>query len=413
MSDRRVVVTGLGAITPVGLTVSESWSQLLNGVSGIEVLEHLPEDLPVRIGGQVPSRFDPLTVVSKKDVKKMGRFILLALHACKEALTDAGLEDLDCATKEKTGVIIGVGLGDMPLMEKQSELTHQKKFQSVSAFFIPALIGNLAAGQISIRHQLKGPNYSITSACASGNHSIGEGYLMIKNKTCDLTIVGGAESCLSPLGYCGFNSMRALSKNPDPKKASRPWDKDRDGFVMSEGSGVLILEDYTRAQKRNAPIYAEVVGYGMSSDGYHITNPSPEGMGASLAIERALQEAQISPDKIDYVNAHGTSTPHGDVVECQALHRVLGSHTSDVLINSTKSFTGHTLGASGAIESVVSIMSLKEQKLHATDNLDNPGEGCDLNFVQKESRDAKINYVLNNSFGFGGTNACLIFKKIS
>ncbi len=406
MQERRVVVTGIGAVTPLGQNVETSWRHLLKGQSGIQTLDHLPSEMKVRIGGAV--EIDPLNVVSKKDVKKMDRFIVLALYATKEALKSSGLEEIDEAQAQVTGSIVGVGIGGLPLMEAQTKFVQEGNFRQVTSFLIPAMIANLASGQITIRYKLKGPNYSITSACASGSHSLGESYLMIKNNRCDMMISGGTEACLSPLAFSGFTSMRALSTNSDPKSASRPWDKNRDGFVMSEGSGIFILEEYERAKKRKAPIYAEIVGYGSSSDGYHITNPSQEG--AVLAMTRALRDAHICYDKIDSINAHSTSTPSGDLSEAYAIKKVFKDHK--VLVNSTKGMIGHTLGAAGAIESIVSVMSLKKQKLHPNVNLDSPLDDCVLNFIGKEARDVKINYVLKNSFGFGGTNVSLIFKKL-
>ena len=405
MKERRVVVTGLGLISPLGSEVKTTWSRLLEGESGIQTLVHLPSEMKVRIGGLC--ELDPLAVVTKKDLKKMDRFILLALWATKEALKSSGLEEIDEKLSSLTGSVVGVGIGGLPLMEEQAKLIQEGKFRQITSFFIPAMIGNLAAGQISIFYKLKGPSYSITSACASGSHSLGESYLMIKQARCEMMISGGAEACLTPLAFSGFASMRALSTNPDPKRASRPWDKARDGFVMSEGAGILILEELERAKKRDAPIYAELVGYGASSDGYHMTNPSREG--AVLAMKKALDDAKVSSSDIDLINAHSTSTPAGDMSEASAISEVFGD--KKVLVHSTKGMIGHTLGAAGAIESAVSVMSLKEGKVHPNVNLEEKQTECRLNLVGKDTEEHKIKYVLKNSFGFGGTNVSLVFKK--
>jgi 3-oxoacyl-[acyl-carrier-protein] synthase II len=342
----------------------------------------------------------------------MDRFIQLSLAAAEMAIRDSGIE-FDEATLLRTGAIVGVGIGGLPGIEATHKVLLERGPFRITPFFIPMVISNLAAGQITIKYGFKGPNYSVTSACATGAHSIGESAGYIRRGICDVMIAGGAESTVSPLAIGGFSAMRALStRNEQPKMASRPFDKDRDGFVLSEGAGILVLEDYERAARRGARIYGEVSGYGVSSDAHHMTNPAPGGSGAALAIKMALQDAGLNPEEVQYVNAHGTSTPVGDELETQALHRVFGDHAKRLWVSSTKSMMGHSLGAAGAIESVFSICTLRENIAPPTINLENPSDGCDLDYVPATARDGKFANVLNNSFGFGGTNASLVFSRI-
>lgn len=411
-SNRRVVVTGIGAITPLGNNLQDTWNNALKGMSGIGPITRFPaERFDVRFAGEVKG-FNPEPHINKKDQKKLDLFCQYAFVATHEALQMAKLE-ITPEVSERAGSVIGVGMGGLPSIEDQMETFLQKGPGRISPFFVPLAITNMASGHVSIRWNLKGPSYTVTSACASGAHSIGESAEMIRRGIADVMITGGSESTVCPLGVGGFASMKALStRNDDPTKASRPFDRDRDGFVLAEGSAVLILEELEFAKKRGAPILCELTGYGASSDAYHMTNPAPGGEGASRAIKAALKDAGLAPEAISYVNAHGTSTPAGDGMETQAIKSVFGDHAKNLLVSSTKSMTGHTLGAAGAIESAFCIMSIVDQKVAPTINLDNPSENCDLDYVPHEARTAKINHVLNNSFGFGGTNACLVFSKL-
>jgi len=409
---RRVVVTGLGAVTPVGTSVASSWDNLIQGRSGIgkisafDVTGHSTE-----IAGEVKG-FDPSPFIEKKDLKKMDRFIHFALAATDEALKDAQL-DLDAkeTLRSRTGTIVGVGIGGLPTIESQANVLANRGPSRISPFFIPSVITNLSSGQISIKYGLKGPNFTVTSACASGAHAIGEAAKFIENGTCDVMLAGGCESTVTSLGIAGFSAMKALStRNNQPELSSRPYDKDRDGFVLSEGGGMLILEDLEHAQRRGAKIYCELVGYGTTSDAFHMTAGTPEGQ--SVAMKIALRDAELNPEDISYINAHGTSTPIGDAIETNSIKLAFGAHAEKLWVSSTKSMTGHTLGAAGAIESVFSIMALEKQIAPPTINLENPSEDCDLDYVPITARDGKFQSVLNNSFGFGGTNACLIFSKM-
>ncbi len=410
--QRRVVVTGLGAVTPLGLNVKTSWENALNGISGINKITLFdPSSLNVQIAGEV-SGFNPDEYIPKKEQKKMSRFIHLSLAATQMALEDSGVEFTD-ALKTRTGVIIGVGMGGLPDTQETASLIKNRGPSRVSPFYIPKIIANLASGQISIKYGLMGPNYTVTSACASGSHSLGDAAQFIRNGHCDVMVAGGAESTICSLAMAGFQNMKALStRNNDPHLASRPWDKDRDGFVLSEGAATLILEDFEHAKKRGATIYAELSGYGLSSDAYHVTSPPEDGAGAKLAMKMCLDDAGLNPEDIDYVNAHGTSTPTGDTIEARSIEATLGVHNNKLLVSSTKSMTGHTLGAAGAIESVFSIMSLYTNKVPPTINLEHLDGSFKLDFVPNVAKEAPIKHALNNSFGFGGTNACLIFSKI-
>ncbi len=411
--QRRVVVTGMGLISPLGLNLSESWSALVQGKSGIgPITQFDASTFDTKIAGEVKG-FNPDTYIPKKEQKKMDRFIHLALAAAKMAIDDAQLE-LDDEDKIRTGTLVGVGMGGLPYIETQHSILRDRGPGRVSPFFIPSVITNMASGQISMTYGLKGPNYAISSACASGAHAIGEAAGFIRDGHCDIMIAGGSEAVVTPMAIGGFNSMRALStRNDNPTAASRPWDRDRDGFVLAEGCGILILEDYEAASQRGAKIYAEVCGYGVSSDAYHMTSPSPGGVGAAQAMIMSLKDARINPDQVEYINAHGTSTPAGDEIETEAVKRVFGDHARKLWVSSTKSMIGHTLGAAGAVESVICIQALLTGAVPPTINLDNPSEDCDLDYVPKTAREKKMNYVLNNSFGFGGTNCSLLFGRIS
>lgn len=410
--QRRVVVTGVGALTPLGLNVATSWDGLKEGRSGIsEITLFDTEKFDVKIAGEVKD-FPVDNYVSKKDQKKMDRFIHLALAASEMALNDSGLE-LSDEICSQTGTFIGVGMGGLPLIEKNSKVCLQRGPSRISPFFIPSVITNLASGQVSIKYGFQGPNYSITSACASGAHGIGEAAKYVRDGICPVMVAGGAEAVVSELAIGGFAAMKALStRNSNPQAASRPWDKDRDGFVLAEGAGVLILEDYEHAKKRNAQIYCELTGYGVSSDAHHMTNPSPGGSGAAAAMTQCLSDAELNPEQVDYINAHGTSTPVGDEIETQAMKSVFKSHADNLSVSSTKSMIGHTLGAAGAIESVICIQAQAHGIIPPTINLENPSDDCDLDFTAGDAREKNLTHVMNNSFGFGGTNACLLFSKI-
>ncbi len=414
---RRVVVTGLGAVTPLGLTAPQTFENALKGQSGIANITLFDASkFDVHFAGEVKN-FNPEPVISKKDLKKMDRFIQLSLVATNEAMKDSGLESALAASEElrdRTGVFIGCGIGGLPGIEETHKILLERGPSRISPFFIPNVIINLAAGHVSMTYGLKGPNFAMVSACATGCHSIGEATNYIRYGQCDAMVAGGTEAAISGLGLGGFAAMKALStRNENPEKASRPWDKDRDGFVLAEGAATLVLEEYEHARKRGARIYAEIIGYGASSDAYHMTNPAPGGAGAVRAMQLAIGDAQVSPNDIGYVNAHGTSTSAGDVAETEAIKTAFGLEAArKTMISSTKSMTGHTLGAAGAIESVFSILALNRGQLPPTINLDNPSPECDLDYTAKSAREVRVKYVLNNSFGFGGTNACLLFGKV-
>ena len=415
---RKTVITGLGIMSPLGTGVKKNWQAVLSSKSGIDRIQSIStESMAVKIAGEIKD-FAIDDWVPKKEQKKTGRFIHLALCAAQQAIKDAGLDFESTDSKEiedlknKTGTLIGAGLGSLNIIEESAVKLSQNR--RLSPFFIPAVIANSASGQVSIRWGLRGPNFATVSACASGAHALGESSRWIREGICDVVISGGTESVISPLAFQGFHAMRALSvRNEEPQKASRPWDRDRDGFILSEGAAILVLEEEQRAKKRNAKIYAELAGYGASSDAHHIAAPEPSGQGAALAIGQALRSAGLSPENIDYINAHGTSTPAGDTAEATAIKNVFKEHTKKLLVSSTKSMTGHTLGAAGAIESVFSILSLQDQVAPPTINLDNPDNEHQLDFVPHTAKEGKIHTTLNNSFGFGGTNACLLFKKPS
>ena len=410
--ERRVVVTGMALITPLGLSLDESWQGLVAGRSGIgPITQFDAAAYDARIAGEVKG-FQPDAFIPKKEQKKMERFIQFSLAATKMALEDSQLQLRD-DEKNRVGTIIGVGMGGLPFIESQYDILKERGPGRVSPFFIPSVITNMAAGQISMAYGFKGPNYCTTSACASGAHAIGEAIDFIRSGRCDVMIAGGTEAVVTPMAIAGFAAMRALStRNDNPQAASRPWDKDRDGFVLSEGCGVLILEDYEYASQRGARIYAEVCGYGTTSDAYHMTSPSPGGEGAAQSMRYCLQNAQVRPEQVDYINAHGTSTPAGDELETEAIKKVFGDHAKKLWVSSTKSMIGHTLGAAGAVESVICVQTLRSSQVPPTINLENPSDDCDLDYVPKVAREKKLNYVLNNSFGFGGTNCSLLFGRI-
>ena len=411
MSKRRVVITGLGVVSPVGLDVSQNWANITAGVSGIEpITDWDVSAFPVRFGGAVKD-FDVTEYMSAKDARKMDRFIHYGFAAAHQAITDAGLT-ADEPDSDRIGVAIGSGIGGLPGIESGHDAYLKGGPRKISPFFVPSNIINMVSGNVSVAWGFRGPNIALVSACASATHSIGDAARLIEYGDVDVMVAGGAEKATSATGLGGFAAARALStRNDDPQAASRPWDKDRDGFVLSDGAGVLVLEELEHAKARGANIYAEVVGYGLSGDAYHMTNPEPEGDGAHRCMKLALKNAQLNPDQVDYVNAHGTSTPAGDAVEVKAIRSTFGDHAQKLAISSTKSMTGHLLGAAGGIEAVYSVLALKHQVVPPTINLDNPEEGFGLDFVPHTARDRKLDIVMSNSFGFGGTNATLVFKR--
>ncbi|KTD19481.1 beta-ketoacyl-ACP synthase II [Legionella israelensis] len=412
MNKRRVVITGMGMVTPVGLNVEESWKNILSGVSGVGKVEDFDAtDYPTKIWAKVKN-FDIEKYVPLKDARKMDVFTQYGIAAADEAINDARLK-IDDHLSLRTGVAVGAGIGGIQTITNNQERLLEGGPRKVSPFFIPAGIINMVAGQISIRHRLKGPNISVVTACTTGTHNIGFAGRMIAHGDADVMVCGGAEMTTTPLCLAGFSAVRSLSKrNDEPEKASRPWDKDRDGFVMGEGAGIFVLEEYEHAKARGAKIYAELCGFGMSADAYHITAPDEDADGAARSMEAAVQDANISPSDINYINAHGTSTHLNDLNETIAIKRVFSDTAYDLAVSSTKSMTGHLLGAAGAVEAIFSVLSIRDQVAPPTINLDNPDEGCDLNYVPHVPQYREINYVLSNSLGFGGTNGSLIFKRI-
>tara|TARA_B100001123_G_C15299750_1_gene1020599 strand:+ start:509 stop:1768 length:1260 start_codon:yes stop_codon:yes gene_type:complete len=417
---RRVVVTGIGLVTPLGDGVKESWNNLINLNSGIKTIKEFEtNDLSCKIAGYInhnsneSNYFDSLKYIEKKDIKKIDRFILYGIAASIQAVKDAGLENINEEEKLKTGVIIGSGIGGLETIYNTTLNLEKNGAKRVSPFFIPSSLINLLSGQISIKYGFKGPNHSVVTACATGAHSIGDGTEIIKRGIAEIMIAGGSEAAVCKLGIAGFCAARSLSTNFNntPKTASRPWDKDRDGFVMGEGAGILVLEELEHAKKRGANIYAEVIGYGMSGDAHHITSPSEDGNGGYRAMLNACLDAQIEPKSINYINAHGTSTLKGDEIEVMAIKKLFKTEKPKIMVSSTKSSIGHLLGAAGSVESIFSILSINNNIIPATLNLENPSENCDLDLVPKISRDSKVNIALSNSFGFGGTNTALLFKK--
>ncbi|MBP1641816.1 MAG: 3-oxoacyl-[acyl-carrier-protein] synthase [Acidobacteria bacterium] len=410
---RRVVVTGVGLVSPIGVGTRETWSALLSGASGIGPITRFDTArFESRIAGEVKG-FDPERWVEKKEVKKMDLFIHYALAASDMALQDSGLE-IDDANADRIGVVIGSGIGGFPLIEKMHSTLLERGPGRISPFFIPGVIVNLAAGQVSIRTGARGPNTAPCTACTTGLHAVGDAFRLIQHGYADAVIAGGTEGAITPIAVGGFSVMGALSQRNDaPEKASRPWDKDRDGFVIGEGAGILVLEELGRARRRGAPVYCEIVGYGMSGDAYHMAAPHPEGRGAAAVMRNALADAELAPDAVDYINAHGTSTPLGDLAEVQAVKQVFGEHARSLAMSSTKSATGHLLGAAGGLECGILALAIRDQVYPATLNLDEPGEGCDLDFVPHEARRAPLEVALTNSFGFGGTNGALLMRRVA
>jgi 3-oxoacyl-[acyl-carrier-protein] synthase II len=409
---RRVVVTGVGVVSPLGTGNQKNWDAITAGKSGIDLITRFDaSDMPVKFAGEVKD-FVAEDFIDKKEIKKMDLFIQYALGAAHFAMEDSGLV-INEENAERVGVLVGAGLGGLPTIEKYHSALLEGGYKKISPFFIPMLIINLAPGHISIKYGAKGPNLSSVSACATGTHSIGDAYHIIKRGDADAMIAGGTESTVTPLGIGGFSVMRALStNNDDPAGASRPFEKNRDGFVLAEGAGIVVLEEYESAKKRGAKIYGEIAGYGMSGDAYHLTAPAPDGEGAARCIRMALQSAGVKPEEVDYINAHGTSTPFNDLYETMAIKRVFGDHAGKLMVSSTKSMTGHLLGAAGGIEAVYTLMAMDKGVVPPTINYHEPDPECTLDYVPNTARDAQITCALSNSFGFGGTNASLLFKKI-
>ncbi|MCX7256612.1 MAG: beta-ketoacyl-ACP synthase II [Polaromonas sp.] len=414
MSRRRVVVTGLGCVTPVGNTVAESWSNVLAGTSGIDQITHFDaSNFACKFAGEVKG-FNIADYIPEREARHMDRFIHLGLAAACQAVADSGLptgDALDYETATRIGCNIGSGIGGLPLIESTHGEYTNRGPRRISPFFVPATIINMISGHVSIKFGFKGPNISVVTACTTGLHAIGLSARMIEYGDCDVMIAGGAEATVSPLGVGGFASARALStRNDDPKTASRPWDKDRDGFVLGEGSGVVVLEEYEHAKARGAKIYAEVVGFGMTGDAFHMTTPDVDGPRRSMTM--ALKNAGVNVDQVQYLNAHGTSTPLGDLNETNAIKAAFGSHAKDLVVSSTKSMTGHLLGGAGGIESVFTVLALHHQKIPPTINIFNQDPACDLDYCANTARDAKLDIAVKNNFGFGGTNGTLVFKRI-
>lgn len=415
MEKRRIVVTGLGMVTPLALDTPTTWSAILAGTSGIGPLavDFDLEKFPTRIGGQVRG-FDPIAYMSGKDARRMDTFIQYGVAAAQEAIRDAALV-VTPENAERIGLAIGSGIGGIEGIEKNhlAYLENDHSPRKISPFFVPSSIINMVAGNLSIMHGIKGPNLAVVTACTSGAHNIGLSARLIQAGDADIMIAGGGEMSTTPISLGGFCAARALSaRNDEPTRASRPFDQDRDGFVMGDGAGILVLESLESAQARGVPIYAELVGFGMSADAHHITQPSEGGEGAARCMVNALRDAGLAPAQIDYINAHGTSTPAGDVAETQAIKRAFGEHARRLAVSSTKSMTGHMLGAAGAVEAAFSILALRDQILPPTINLDQPGAECDLDYVPHQARPARLEHVLSNSFGFGGTNGSLIFRRV-
>jgi 3-oxoacyl-[acyl-carrier-protein] synthase II len=419
---RRVVVTGLGLVTPLGCNVEKVWERLLSGQSGISLTTGFEvEDLPAKVSGQIPrgdgsdGTFNPDDWMDPKDQRKVDPFIVFAMSAAKQALDDANWHPTDYEDQIRTGVMIGSGIGGLQGIEETAHILKEKGPRRVSPFFIPGRLINLAGGYVSIAHGLKGPNHAVVTACSTGSHAIGDAARMIMLGDADVMVAGGTESPVCRLSVAGFAACKALSTsfNETPQKASRPYDKDRDGFVMSEGAGVVVLEEYEHAKARGAKIYAEVIGYGMSGDAHHITAPAEDGDGAYRCMKAAIERAGVPPEQIDYVNAHGTSTPLGDEIELRAVERLVGKNASDISMSSTKSAIGHLLGAAGAVEAIFSVLAIRDQIVPPTLNLDNPSVETQIDLVPHKAKKRKVDVAVSNSFGFGGTNASLVFRKCS
>lgn len=409
---RRVVVTGLGMLSPLGNTPEATWQALLKGQSGIGMIDHFDTtEYPTRFAGLVKD-FNVEDYIPKKDAKKMDLFIQYGVAAGIQAFIDSGME-VNESNAARVGVAVGSGIGGLGLIEENHEKMLKTSPRKLSPFFVPSTIINMISGHLSIKYGLKGPNISIVTACTSGVHNIGHAARMIAYGDADAMLAGGAEKASTTLGMGGFGAARAMStRNDDPQKASRPWDKDRDGFVLGDGAGVIMIEEYEHAKARGAKIYAELVGFGMSGDAYHMTSPPADGEGAAAAMVNAINDAKIEPSQIGYINAHGTSTPAGDIAETNAVKSVFGDDAKKVLVGSTKSMTGHLLGAAGAIEAIFTIQAIVNSKVPPTINMETPGEGCDLDYITDGARDIELDYALCNSFGFGGTNGSLVFKKV-
>jgi len=419
---RRVVVTGLGVVNSLGVDVEHNWKRILDGESGIRAIQSFDvSDLPAKIAGQVPQgetaekQFNADDWVSPKDQRRMDDFIIYGLCAADQAIADSGWKAEADEERWRTGVLIGSGIGGLQEISKSAITVEEGKTRRVSPFFIPAALINLVSGHVSIRHGFQGPNHSVVTACSTGAHAIGDAARIIMWDDADVMVAGGAEGAVCRLGMAGFCAARALSTgfNDTPEKASRPWDKDRDGFVMGDGAGVVVLEELEHAKKRGAKIYAEVVGYGMSGDAHHITAPAEDGNGAYRCMQAALKRAGMDPSEIDYVNAHGTSTPLGDEIELGAVKRLFGDAASEISMSSTKSAIGHLLGAAGAVEAIYSILAIRDGVVPPTLNLENPSDGCDIDLVPHQAKERSVGAALSNSFGFGGTNASLVFKAVS
>jgi len=409
---KRVVITGIGVVSPVGSDVETFWKNITAGKSGVgKITKFDASEFPVQIAAEVKD-FQPEKYLDKREIRRLDPFIQFAVAAAQQAVESSGIDD-DSLNKERIGVLIGSGIGGLNTVETQHKILLEKGPRRVSPYCVPMEIINMASGIVSIRHGFKGPNISVVTACATGTHAIGEAYRTILYGDADVMVAGGAESCITPLSVAGFAAAKALStRNDEPEKASRPFEKNRDGFVMGEGAGVVVLEDYEHAKKRGAPILAEIVGYGTSGDAYHMTAPAPGGEGMARAIKNALKDAGVSPEQIDYINAHGTSTKFNDLYETMAIKSVFGEHAYKLKISSIKSMIGHLLGAAGGVEVVSSILTLTTGVIPPTINYEEPDPECDLDYTPNEAVEMDVNYVLKNSFGFGGTNACLVLKKI-
>ncbi len=417
---RRVVVTGMGMVTPLGDGVDTNWRRLMAAESGIRAIQAFDtSDLATKIAGEVPAgdkangHFNVDSYIQPKEQRKLDKFLIFGIAAAEQAVEDSGWKPTDEESLERTGVLIGAGIGGLETIYETSLILKERGPRRVSPFFIPSALINLASGQVSIKYGFKGPNHSVVTACATGAHALGDAARLIQWGDADVMVAGGAEAAICRIGIACFNACKALSTdfNDTPTQASRPWDKRRDGFVMGEGAGVVVLEEYEHAKKRGAKIYAEIIGYGLSGDAYHITAPSEDGNGAQRAMKAALKRAGLGTDQIDYINAHGTSTM-ADVIELGAVKKTFGADAYKLSMSSTKSATGHLLGAAGAIEAIYSILALREQAVPPTLNLDEPDEGCDIDLVPKQAKQRKVRYALSNSFGFGGTNASLIFSAV-
>jgi 3-oxoacyl-[acyl-carrier-protein] synthase II len=418
---RRIVVTGLGLVTPLASGVQRTWERLLNGESGFGQIESFDvSDIACRVAAQVPrgdgaGDFRPDDFVAPKDQRKIDDFILFGIAAAVQAVEDSGWMPDDENARERTGVMIGSGIGGLKSIADASLTLENRGARRISPFFIPSALINLASGQVSIRYGFKGPNHAVVTACSTGAHAIGDATGLIRDDKADVMVAGGAEAAVCRLGMAGFAAARALSTgfNDEPDRASRPWDSDRDGFVMGEGAGIVVLEELEHAKKRGATIYAEVVGYGMSGDAHHITAPPPDGNGGFRAMRAALQSATFNVEDVDYINAHGTSTPLGDEIELSAVKRLFGDHAYSLSMSSTKSSIGHLLGAAGGVEAIFSILAIRDGVVPPTRNLDNPSPGCDIDLVPHDAKQRPVRAVLSNSFGFGGTNASLVFSKVT